>query len=495
MQRGIGRNIAANVVTSAAMLGAAVLSVPLILGELGLEAYGVWTIALTIVVYVTIADAGVGPVVQRFAAVARGAGDAAAIGRVFWTAVAVYLTVGLLVVAGAYLAAPTLVNLFDVPGDLEGDAETLFRFIGPIALVGLVQSTLGNLQQGLERFVAFGVSTALGAAVNLVAIAVLLWSGAGLVGLAWAAVAQQVTMLLVRGWSVRDVLAAARPALARPGERRELLTFSAKLQVSVLSWIVNSQTDKIIVGLVASPRTVGLVGIGAQIAEAGRLVAGAALSPLTSRLSIAFGAQGEPGVMRLFPRLHRLWLLGAGGATAIGVFALYPLIAGWLGPGHADAALYGGFLVLGYGINVSTGSGTAYVKAVGRPGLDARYNGLTIALNAALTIPLGIAYGAIGVVAATAGAYALATAWFFTRLPAQLAGPGGPPPGVLARAAGLALLAGAAACACGLLAITLLPPGASFVVAGAAIAAAFVAYMSAATGVRPTVRNVRLLFA
>lgn len=490
----VARNIVVNVTTAGAMLLASVVSVPVILDDVGLAGYGVWTVALTITLYLTVADAGIGPAVQRFVAVARGADDVPAVLRVLWSTWCLYALAGLALVALAWIAAPWLVDLFDVPDRLSDDAEAMFRLIGPIALLGLLQSSVGSAQQGLERFVAFSVATAAGSVAFLAAIVVLLGLGEGLRGLAYAALVQHGTMLALRTWSLRDVVLSGRPALVDRAEARTLARFAGQLQVSVLATVVNNQTDKVVVGLVASPSTLGQVGIAAQLAEAGRLVTGAALSPITSRLSQAFGGRDE-ALDVVAARLNRLWTIGVAGGTIIGAVAIYPLIEGWLGGGHGDAALFGTFLVLAFGLNMTIGASAAYLRAVGRPALEARYNGLVIVLNVVMTVALGLVGGAVGVVAATLVAYTLGTAWFYARLPREVPWLGRYDVGQMARTGALAAVAGGLALAWGLLMNLLLPVGVSlaFVAAGAALA--FVAYMSAATGVTPTPRNVRLLFA
>lgn len=487
----LSRNVLANMVTAGATLGSAFISVPLIIDRVGLAGYGIWTLALTAVVYVTTAEAGVGPAVQRFSAVALGGADLRAIARLLWTTIALYAVLGLVVLGAAQPLAPVLADLFDVSAGLHDDAEAMFSIVGLVGLLALLAAGLGNVQQGLERYVAYAWSAAAAAVVSLGGIIIALESGAGLSGLAWAAAAQQATILCVRAWSVRDVLGAAPPALVSRAEARALGAFSLRVQMTVLSMLVNLQTDKIVVGLVAAGRTLGQLGIGAQIAEAGRLVAGAALSPMVSRMSVTHGSADPAALGPLFERLQRLWTLTIVGLTVIGVATLYPLVATWLGPGHGEAALLGGFLVVAYGANLLTGPGTAYLRAIGRPGIEARTGAVTIVANVVLTVALGIAFGAVGVVAATLSAFAIGTAWFLSRLriEAKLP-PFTPSPRVLAAA----LLAGVAALAWGLLMLALLGRWAGLVPVGAGAAAAFIAYLSFATGVRPTVANFRALF-
>src|SRR3712207_3671773 len=97
----VARNIAVNIGTAGALLGASVISVPLILDDVGLAGYGVWTIALTVTLYLTVADAGVGPAVQRFIAVAHGSRDTAAVLRVLWSTWFLYVLAGAAIVGAA----------------------------------------------------------------------------------------------------------------------------------------------------------------------------------------------------------------------------------------------------------------------------------------------------------------------------------------------------------------------------------------------------------
>ena len=103
------------------------------------------------------------------------------------------------------------------------------------------------------------------------------------------------------------------------------------------------------------------------------------------------------------------------GGTVLGVFVLYPLVAGWLGDGHGEAVVFGAVLIVAYGVGLLTGTPVAYLRALGNPSLEARMGAVLIACNVVLTIALGVAVGAVGVVVATAVAHLIATGWFFRR--------------------------------------------------------------------------------
>jgi O-antigen/teichoic acid export membrane protein len=491
-RRPLGLNVVANLATVTALLLTALISVPLILHDVGLAGYGIWTLAQTLILWVTTAEAGFGPAVQRFVAVEHGAANDEAVRRLLWSTCLAYTVVGALLAGLAALLAPVIVDVFSVPAALHHDAIVMFRISAVVIWLALLVAGLGNVQQGLERFTAAAVTAGIGAVVFFVALVALLAAGLGLQGLALAAVLQQLSMLAVRWVDLRHWF--HRPGLLGRREATELGSFTLRLQVTSLSLIVNSQTDRVVVGLVASPATLGQLGIGSQIAEAGRLLSGAALAPIVSRLAVTHGAGDTAGFRALFERLQRLWMLLIIGGTIIGAAVIAPLIFGWLGDGHGQAAVFGAVLVVAYGVGLLTGVGVAYLRAIGKPSIEARYGLIVIALNVVLTVALGVVFGAYGVVVATAVASAIGVAWFFAAFRREV-GPrtGHVAAGLLARAVGSAALAAAGAYAWGRLMDELLPTGVALVGVVAGASAAGGLYLTAVTGVRPTRRNVRQL--
>jgi O-antigen/teichoic acid export membrane protein len=198
------------------------------------------------------------------------------------------------------------------------------------------------------------------------------------------------------------------------------------------------------------------------------------------------------GLDALFQRLNRLWTATVLGATVLGAATLYPFIDAWLGSGHGEAAELGTFLVAGYGLSLLTGPGVGYLRALGRPGLEARLGLVTMTVNIVLTVLLGLLAGAIGVVIATLAAFAIANAWFFRRL-AQVTAVRLPPPEPGAVVA--ALVAGLLSFGWGLAMVDALGRWASLVSVAAGAGVAFVLYLSYVTGVRPTWSTLRALLA
>ena len=479
MRAALGRNVVANMISAAAGLGASIIAVPVILDHIGTAGYGVWVLGLTVIVYLSIADAGFGPAIQRWTAIGYGAGDRSAPTRLLWTSIAIYMAIAIPAALAFAALSPTLAKLFADEGPLRADAADMFRLVAVALVLVLLSNAVGNVLQGLERFQAITVSAILGAIVQLAGILVVLAAGRGLPGLAEALIAQQIVVLAARLVALRDILGA--PRILPRAELRRVVSFAGRLQLNALAGLINSQSDKIVVAFVATATIVGELGIASQLVDAGRLLVIAALTPIVSALAVTVGAGDPEALRRQFAWMHRTWLYVIGGGTLIAMGALLPTIDGWIG-GHREAIVLGLVLTLGNGISLCTGTAIAYLRAIGQPGLEARLGPVIVGLNLLFTIPLAFAFGARGVVCGTLAAYVLGTVWFMRRFRALTPDLDHVAPRELVRPGLIAALAAAGTLGLGVAATAVFPTGVALVPVGIATAVAFALYLAAVTG-------------
>jgi O-antigen/teichoic acid export membrane protein len=434
---------------------------------------------------------GFGPALARFTSVR--AAELNAVRRVLVAALAAYVVVGVLLATGFTLVAESAVGVFNVPARFERDAIDTVKVMGWVSLAALVAAALGHVQSGLERFRAFTLTNVAGSIAFLLVLLLALSDDPRLVVVAYAALLQWTLVASLRLVALRDVLAARGGWLPERALVRQLVGFSARLQAATMATLANTQTDRVVVGLIAPASTLGQVGIGTQVAEAGRFLAYAAFSPMASRMAIAYAEEGRPSLDELLQRHRRLWVLAAIGAITIGVGASRPAIAAWIGPGQDQAALFAALLIAGYGIGLLPSPAFAYLRAIGRPGLEGVFGVLTVVLNLAATVVLAVLVGATGVIVATACAYALSTVWVTMKLRSAV-----PPSGIagadLARGAGSALAAGAATYLAGQALVEMLPRAPALLAVGVTAGAAFAGHLALATGTRPLgmLRRIRL---
>jgi O-antigen/teichoic acid export membrane protein len=481
-RRSLATNVAASTANVLAVVGASLLAVPILIDRLGIAGYGLWTLAQSLVIYVTTAEMGFGPALARFTSVH--AEERAVVRQMLAAALGAYAAIGLAIVALCHLTAEPLVALFSVPAELEADAIETVGLVGWVAFVALAGAPLAHVLSGLERFTALTLTNVAGSAAFLAAIVFFLAGDARLQDVAYAALLQWTVVAALRAIALRSFLPPSGRLL--PGRRlaRQLLGFSARLQVAVLATLLNTQTDRIVIGLVASAAILGQASVATQMAEAGRFLAFAAFAPLASRMAIEFGRDGRPALDRLLSVHRRVWVAGVVGATAIGVGATRPAIAAWVGEEYDKAALFAILLLTAYGVGLLPSTSFAYLRAVGKPGIEGRFGVVTVALNLALTVPLGILAGATGVIAATTAAYLLATIWVVRRMRAVV-----PPSEDRTRQAlrlgAPAVVVGAAMYGAGEALVAALPGPLALAAQGAVAALLFGGFMSLLAGVSP----------
>ena len=479
---GLKRNIASSGLNVFVVIGASLVAVPLLIDRIGLAAYGVWTLVQTIVLYITTAELGVGPALARFTSVH--ATHPHRPRQVLLSALVLYVAFGLVVVAACYALAGVFADVFSVPADLYDDTVATVHIIGWVTLAALVASALGHVLTGLERFVAFTWSNVAGSATFLVALVVLLRSDPRMQDAAYAALLQWSVVAVLRFIILRHVILSRGPR--RPGRDlvRQLFGFSMRLQGAVLATLLNTQTDRVVIGVVAPATTLGQAGVATQVADAGRFLGYAAFSPIMSRMAVAYGAGGTEALDRLLQRQRRLWTIGLLGAIAVSVGAVHPAIAAWLGSGYDEAALFAALLIAGYGIGLLPSPTFGYLRAVGRPGLEGLFGVVTVVVNLVATIVLGVLFGALGVIIATAVAYTLSTFWVTRRARGLVPGSTDVPIQPVRLCAGM-ILAGGLTYAIGEGLVAAAPRWLALIGLAVASGAILALYLAAVAGLRP----------
>ncbi|WP_445148471.1 lipopolysaccharide biosynthesis protein [Baekduia sp. Peel2402] len=474
-RRSFGVNLGVSVANVVAVVGVSLAVVPLLIDRLGLQGYGLWVLAQSVVIYVTAAENGFGPALARFTSVHGH--HPRHVRPMLALALVLYAAVGAVVLLACHVLAVPLVDAFDVPRAYHADAVHTVHLLGWVALVALLAAGLGHVMDGLERFTAYTITNALGSA------AFLIWllasdRGLQLSDVAIAALIQWSLVGLLRLVALRDVILARGSLIPSRTLVREIFGFSMRLQVAVMATLLNTQTDRVVIGIVSSAKTLGQVGIATQVAEAGRFLAYATFTPLAARLATAYGTGGLPALDALLHRYRRLWTLGVLGVLAVGVGAARPAITAWVGGGHDEASVYAALLLVGYGVGLLPSPAFAYLRAIGRPGLEGLFGVVTVAVNLAATLVMGLTVGAAGVIAATTVAYLATTVWIMRRVRGEVpsSSPGETPgwhvAGAVLGTAAFTYLAGQAL-------LEVLPRLAAFAGIGLVVIAAAVGYAAA----------------
>src|ERR671910_6643 len=137
------RNALLNFVGQAGPLLVGVATIPFIIRGLGVERFGLLSIAWVAPEYFTFVDLGLGRAIIKYVAEALGKGDKDRMSRLAWTAVTVQVVLGFLGTFALIRFTPFLVeHALNVPLALEAEAKAMFYLLALSIPLVLVSSSL-----------------------------------------------------------------------------------------------------------------------------------------------------------------------------------------------------------------------------------------------------------------------------------------------------------------------------------------------------------------
>jgi O-antigen/teichoic acid export membrane protein len=370
------------------------LAVPSLIGRLGVERFGVFSLVWIFYAYVSLFDFGIGRGTARAVAGARGSESALA----SFLCTSLCLVSGLGATAATILwgVAPAVAGLVRVDPALRPEVVHAFRLAAAALPFFLVVWVLQSAVEGLQRFADLAAARAVtglttGAAVSLAAS----------LGLSAALMALVITRLLYGVLLLRILVPLIGITKARwrfdRSVARELLVFGRWAAVHALLGPVLVYGDRLLLAGLHGPREVSLYAIPQDTIVRLMLFPAAVAMASFPLLSSRSSSDSFPFVQRVVT--DGLLLVGGLLGPAAVVLALFPseLLHLWIGPGAQGAAavlrlLSFGALAFGYAHVPS-----AALMALGRPDIPAKVSaGLLIPFLLTATL-VAKAQGAPGV--------------------------------------------------------------------------------------------------
>ncbi len=411
----VARNALLNLIGLGAPLAVSLVTLPLLIGALGPERFGILAIAWMILTY--LGELGFGPTTMRYASAALGAGRPAELGAIAWTTGWLQAVIGC--VEGLALAAitPWLVgDVLRIPAVLAGEARAcLYLLALAIPLLGFGKSLRG-LVEAAQRF-----DLALAVHLPITAGAYLLAAAAALLRFPLPVVfgiivAARIATLPAYYFAARRALpgVSLRPAAYR-GALRELGSFAGWVSVSTVVSPLLVYLDRFIVGMLLSMTAVTLYTAPYEIVARLALIPVGivgALYPAFSQLT--GGGRGE--------QAENL----AGRSVTMVVSILAPILVVLLGSAHdgltawlgAEYAQHGALalqiLAVGVLLNAAAHVPFALLQSIGRPDIPARFHLLELPIHVGATWILVSRFGIPGAAMAWTGRMLLDAALLFT---------------------------------------------------------------------------------
>lgn len=330
--RRLARNILWNLLGNAAPLLVAIVAIPLLIEGLGMERFGVLTLAWMVVGYFSLFDLGLGRALTKLVAERLGHGRDSDVPTLIWTAM---ILMGVLGVLGAICVAalsPWLVGrVLKIPSILQ--SETLVSFYLLAVSIPVVVTSVG-LRGVLEAHQRFGlvnsVRIPLGIMTFLGPVAVLPFSNSIIAVVSVLVVARIISWIVYAFVCSRIEPALGRSIDIRWGEVRPLLSFGGWMTVSNIVGPMMVYMDRFLIGAMVSMTAVAYYATPYDVVTKLWIIPGALMGVMFPAFATTL-VQDRERAARLFNRVVSYIFLSLFPATLMIVVLAEEVLTLWLG--------------------------------------------------------------------------------------------------------------------------------------------------------------------
>jgi O-antigen/teichoic acid export membrane protein len=416
------RSTTFNVSGQLAILIGNLIVTPIFLGYLGTEGYGLWALVLALSGTASGFDMGMSIGLTRSIPEYVIKKDYRFLSAITGAVIIFYLTLSIVALLLAMLFSPLLSGLFDSGLSSPEDAKKLFLYAAITLSFSNFAGIARAILQGMNRFDLNAILTSVTFVVFAVLGSSLLHEGVGLTGLVFAFCFMFFLQIIGGLAIIHRLCPFIKPTPGLAFSRRAwlyLFRFGSRMQVSALSDIFKVQVPKLLAGAFFGPAAAGFYDLGNRIANTGWIIPGSLLPAIIPTASEA-ESRGDKAQLRNFFLKGSRWLLVV--ALPLGVaLALFSreILFVWLGPGYEDVVFVLICLSLANVLHLLTGVGTFIGRGIARPGIEMRYQLLTLLLYITLGYALMILFGFRGIPLGVAFACVIGSVYFlysFSRL-------------------------------------------------------------------------------
>ncbi|MEH2303961.1 lipopolysaccharide biosynthesis protein [Nostoc sp.] len=260
MKNSLLKNGFYNSITGLIKIGLGILIIPILIRLLGIEEYGLWTLASAVVVMVTLAEAGLSTATTVFVSQDLGKKDVDGLSQTLTVTLGVMLILATLAVVALWIGAEPIMNLFPKLGQLQQlKVIQAIKIGGLVVAARLLQQILIGVEQAHQRYDLMNVlNTMQSVLLNVGMLIVVLLGGRTVELMQWQAGISVVT-LFSHIWVVRSILQNMNLRLSW-NQHKALAVggYSLMMWLNTLGSMLFSRGDRLIVGSLLGSQVLGV---------------------------------------------------------------------------------------------------------------------------------------------------------------------------------------------------------------------------------------------
>jgi O-antigen/teichoic acid export membrane protein len=372
----LARNTLFNLIGQGLPLVVAVVTIPFIIQGLGVDRFGLLSLAWVVLGYFAIFDLGLGQATTKFVAGALGKGEEDQIPRIVWTAVTIQAFFGLLgAIILVSLTPPLVERLLNIPPELIKEAKDTFYLLSLSIPVVLVSSSFRGVLEAAQRFDLVNIVRAPSSTLTYLLPLVGLFLGFNLPGI--------ISLILIVRLAELSVFVVLSIRIAPRLKRYSgtlalfprLFSFGGWVTVTGIVVPILVYSDHFLIGSILSIDMVTFYAAPYKIVASLLIIAGSLTMTLFPAFSALEGVEDRPRLGFLFARAVKYVLLVLGPVVLLIALFAGDLLRLWLGADFAaKSTVVLQLLAIGILINSLAHIPFALLRGVGRPDLPAKFH-------------------------------------------------------------------------------------------------------------------------
>ncbi|GJQ60333.1 MAG: polysaccharide biosynthesis protein [Candidatus Scalindua sp. AMX11] len=391
------------------------LLTPYIINKIGIERYGIWAVANTVINFFLFLDIGIGNSFVKHIAEYNTKRDYVMVNKVITTGLAFSLLLCMGIGILFLISIKTLIGLFTFSPKLYDDVIFTFFGIFIIFIINYVFRIFKSILYGLQRMDITNMIFIIVTIPGTIGLILFLGHGYGLRGYVYNSALIALVTVIAYAVCAHKVLPQMNihPRYLSLEMFRRLWDFGFKIQIAGFAEFINTQLDKILLGYFLNVTVVSFYELGSKIAlTVGNLPSALllAIEPASSELMASKDMRG----------LNNLYLRGTKYLVFLSLpLALFVIVNAssimhfWMGkPGYEKSVLTIQILTIGYTFLLVNGVGRLMARGMGIPQCEMVSALIILSSNIILSITLIYWFGFTGALIGTCTASILGTAFF-----------------------------------------------------------------------------------
>jgi len=229
----IGKNTLFGVLASLVQMGTRLITVPIVIGYLGLDGYGIWSIIMTVAMCMRFGSAGVKSAFQKYVAEATGSGDFLKANQLLSTGSAAMLVLSIVGLIPLVAFSDSLARLIGVPDHFLDSAAGSISVLALIMMLSNVGAVYEAIVMGAHRIDLTRKFITLFTILEATAIVICLNFGYGLLAMSAIMALSEVAYLLCCYIASKRLLSTIQISITHMSRKvlRELFTYAGSYQV------------------------------------------------------------------------------------------------------------------------------------------------------------------------------------------------------------------------------------------------------------------------